>query len=242
LVYVIVALVVAGRLGLGWRPSLALLAPLVVAEGILRWLAGRRARSFEQRLMALLQGGRAAEALELVRGERLLSFAAPRHYLLGKLAMIRQQLGQHRAAADAFRQAREEAPPRKRFALAIGLADSLYEVGEAEAAERVYRGTLDEEHASPRACANLARLILRRGGDAEEAELLLRRAVDGQRGGRLRCELALLLAARGKHEDARFELELAAEELAGASEEDARALALARARLEAAREQAPAPG
>jgi tetratricopeptide (TPR) repeat protein len=193
--------------------------------------------------MGRLLSGRGEEALAYLRSRRFFRFASPRYYLQGKLGLVHQQLGQHEAAALAFRQALEEAPSRKGFALALGLGDSLFALGQDFEAEQVYRAAIDDEHASPRACANLARLVRRRGGELEEVETLLRRALDAQRGGGLiRCELAVVLAERGKLEDARFEVALAAEELgADLRAEERTALEAARAAVGEATPAAEAP-
>jgi Flp pilus assembly protein TadD len=208
---------------------------LLAEAGFRAWFAKRQA-GLDKELMARLLSGRGEEALAFLQGQRMLRFAGPRYYLQGKLGLIHQQLGQHRAAVEAFRQALEDAPARKSFALAVGLGDSLFVLGEAHEAEQVYRSAIDDEHASPRACANLGRLILRRGGDLEEAETLFRRALDAQRGGGLlRCELVRLLVERGKLEDASFEIELAVEEIgADPTEEETASLESARAALASA--------
>ncbi len=213
---------VGRELGLSWGQSLLFLTPIVCLEGVLRLAVARRRLHFERALaQALASSAGAREVLALIRGERLLRFAAPGSYLQGKLGAVHRHFKNHRAAADAFQLAVEEAPQGSRYALALGLADSLYELGEARDAERVYRSALDDTHATARACANLARLVLRRAGDRGEAEGLLRRSLDQQPDLRVRSELIQLLAGEGKLEEADWQLQLAAEELAAGGDRDA---------------------
>jgi Flp pilus assembly protein TadD len=234
-----VALHLARSAGLSWLQASAVLIPLVALEGILRLLVSRRLPAFEQELMARLQQGRNDELLPLIREQRFLALAGPRHYLQGKLGMIYRQLGQHSLAAATFREALQDAPPARQFALALGLADSLYAIGEDSEAERLYRQSLDDKHRSARACANLSRLIRKRGGDKEEAEAYLRLAVDDARDGKLRCELVWLLLEQGKVEEAAWQLQLAGEEMATAPAEEQELLARTRAAVEACRTAAP---
>jgi Flp pilus assembly protein TadD len=148
------------------------------------------------------------------------------------LGLIHARLGQHTLAAAAYREAMDDSPPAEGYMLALGLGNSLYEIGELAEAERVYRGAIDDERVNVKACANLARLIIRRGGDLEEAEGYLKLAVQAANGGVHRCELAELLSKRGKLEEARQELAKAEQELANSQQDDERkALAQARSTI-----------
>lgn len=214
----------ARRLGLPWSLTLVtLLAPLVLLEVLFRWLVQQHNHRFDQRLMALLQTGENQELLPLYQRQLLLRFAAPRHLTMGKLGLIHARLGQHRLAAAAYREAVDDAPPDRNYTLALGLAGSLYELGEDQEAERVYCGAIDDDHINVQACANLARL-LRKRSELEQAELYLTKAVEAARGGVLRCELVQLLIERGRLEDAGWHLRLAGEELAQADEQGRKAL------------------
>lgn len=231
LLYLVIGgcLLALGRsLGLPWSLTLTLtVVPLVGLEVLLRTLVERRERRFEQRLMAALQAGRNDELLPLYRAQLLLRFAAPRHLVLGKLGLIFSRLGRHGEAAAAYREALTDIGPERGYTLALGLAGSLYELGELKEAEKLYRSVIDDERINVQACARLSRLIRKRGGDPDEAERFLRMAVDAARGGKLRCELAEQLAERGELDHAREELARAEQEIG----EDAEARdALKRAR------------
>jgi tetratricopeptide (TPR) repeat protein len=238
-----VTLYITTQLPLNWITRLGLvILPLVALEVILQLLVRGRSRQFDQRLYALLQAERPHELLPLYQRQILLRFAAPRHYTQGKLGLIYAKLGRQEEAASAYREALEEAPEAKRYALALSLGNSLYELGDAEEAEEVYRSATDEDHINVQACANLSRLIVKRGGDLGEAELYLKKAVEAARGGALRSELVLLLLKQGKSEEARWQLSLAEEQLAHEelSEQDRRSLKEAREALESqAADQAP---
>lgn len=212
LAYGIGALALASMLGLSWKQALIFLVPLALVEVLLRrWVVSRMSR-FDQALMAHIQAGRDDELERFFQGQRLLRFAAPQYYLQSKRGLIYRQLGQHRGAAACFRDALDQAPEKKRFAQALNLADSLLQLGEDEEAEKIYRQVLDGEHQSAPASARVARLVLRRGGDPEEAEAYLQQAVEWQGGGPLRCELVQLLITGGKLEDAAWQLQVALEE------------------------------
>lgn len=223
------------QLPLNWITRIGLLIlPLVALEVVLQLLVRGRSRQFDQRLYALLEADRPGELLPLYQRQHLLRFAAPRHYTQGKLGLIYAKLGRHGEAASSYREALDEAPEAKRYALALSLGNSLYELGDAEEAEEVYRSATDEDHINVQACANLSRLIARRGGDLDEAELYLKKAVEVARGGVLRSELVLLLLKQGKTEEAQWQLGLAEEELAqkDVSEQALQALREAREALE----------
>lgn len=232
-------LYITTQLPLNWITRIGLvILPLVALEVILQLLVRGRCRQFDQRLYALLQTERPDELLPHYQRQLLLRFAAPRHYTQGKLGLIYTKLGRHGEAASCYREALEEAPEAKRYALALSLGNSLYVLGEDKEAEEVYRSATDEDHINVQACANLSRLIVRRGGDLDEAELYLKMAVEAARGGVLRSEMVLLLLKLGKGEEARWQLSLAEEELAekDLSEKDLKSLKEAR---EALGSQAP---
>ena len=233
--------VIAGS-ALGLRPwqIVGLLLPLVAVEWVLRQVVGKRMPVFERELMALIKDGASeGQLLAFYREHHLLRFAAARHQMQAKLGLIHSSRGQHHRAALAYREALEDADPKESFPLALGLADSLYEAGDMEQAEQVYRQSMDEEHSSGQGCANLARLIWRREGDLLEAEKYLRLALDLTPDTQLRCELVLLLLDQRRHEDAKWELQLAteAQQQAEASEEEQQALARARQAVESAEEK-----
>jgi tetratricopeptide (TPR) repeat protein len=223
-----------------WMRLVAVVAPLAVMEGVLQLMLKGATRRFDQRLLSLLQAGETAGLLPLYKAQGLLRFAAPRHYTQGKLGLIHSKLGSHAEAADAYRQALDSAPEAKHYALALGLANSLFEIGEVAEAEEAFRSALDDEHINVQACAKLSRLIRARGGDLDEAERYLQTAVDVGRNGVLRCELVQLLLEQGLPEDASWQFSLAVEEL-GDDEVGAAALAKARAALEAAGVDPDAP-
>lgn len=222
------------RLGLTWRRALLLLAPLVAVELLLRLWVSRRVPRFERELMGLLQSGRAEEALGLASRQPLLRLAGPSYLLQGKLALIYRQLGRTADAAAALRQALTDAPSASRFSLSVGLADCLYLLGEDGEAERVYRASLAERNATASPGTNLARLILKRGGDPDEAERYLLRAAEWERDGTARVELIQLALSRGKISDAEWHLQLLTETRAAVQPEDEQLRAL-RLSVEAAR-------
>jgi tetratricopeptide (TPR) repeat protein len=241
LAYAVPALYAGYSRGLRWVQTALLLIPILLLEGLLQLLVSRRLPRFERELLSLIQrGAQRGDLLSFVRQQTLLRFAAPRYYLAGKLGMVYRHLKEPAAAAQAFRDALDEAPTAKRLSFAMGLAESLYETGEDREAEGLYRSFLTEEQppGQGRGHANLARLILKRGGDPEEAEAQLKCAVDAECGGALRCELVHLLLFRGKLEEATGQLGLAAEEMSAASAaeaEDSDTLQAARRAVEAAR-------
>ena len=206
------AVIVGSGFGLQMWQIAALLLPLVVVEWSLRLLVGKRLPKFEHELMVRIkEGAGEQQLLAFYREHLLLRFGAPRYQMQGRLALIHGSRGRHNRAAIAYREALEDAPLKESFPLALGLADSLYEAGDLEEAEQVYRQSMDEKQRSGRGCANLARLIWRRGGDLLEAEEYMRLALDLSPGIRLRCELVELLVEQGRAEDARWELQLASE-------------------------------
>ena len=242
LAYGIAALYVARRLGLPWMKATLFILPLFVVEALLQLLVSRHLPRFERALNDRVRAGRKQELLPLYASQRLLRFAAPRYVQQAKLGFIYRLLGEPRRAAAAYREALDEAPGAKAASIASGLADCLYELGDSAEAERLYRAALDGvEHPPAQSCANLARLSLQRG-DRAAAEAQLRRAVEAAHGGKLRCELAQLLIGGGALDDATWQLQLAAEELASAPAGSAEreALAAAQAALEEARRAVPA--
>ena len=227
LAYGCAAVITGSGFGLRLWQIAGLLLPLVAVEYIFRTLVARRMPLFEGELMARIKDGASVdELLELFQGHHLLRFAAPRHQMQGKLGLIHSVRGRHRRAAVAYREALEDAPPKEAFPLALGLADALYDAGDHEEAEQVYRQSMDEEQRSGRGCANLARLIWRRGGDLREAEEYMRHALDLSPGVELRCELVRLLAEQDRKEDATWELQLATEAAAQGEITDAEQQAL----------------
>jgi tetratricopeptide (TPR) repeat protein len=218
LLYLVVGgliLFLLGRLEAGWIVRLtAVVLPLAALEAVLYLMVKSRSVRFDKRLMSLLQAGRSSELLPLYQQQGLLRFAAPRHYTQGKLGLIYARLDRHAEAADAYREALDSAPEAKRYMLSLGLANSLFEAGEGLEAEQVYREIIDKDHVNVQACANLSQLIRTRGGELADAERYLRMAVDTAGGGARRCELVHLLLARGKNEEAAWQLRLATEELA----------------------------
>ena len=175
-------------------------------------MPGFRAKMLHQ----IQDGSRQEELLALYQEQTFLRFAAPSHDMFGWLARIHGHTGHHTLAVQAYERALEECPRDKAPLLALSLGDSLYEMGDLERAEQTYREALTEEHRSSRACANLARLILKRDGDREEAAGYLELAVEGDRGGKLRLEYAELLVELERLDDARWQLDLVAEELEAA--------------------------
>jgi tetratricopeptide (TPR) repeat protein len=201
-------------LDLGWTTIGLLTLPLLLLEIALRGLVHQRRRRFESSLFATLQAGRVEALLPLLQAEWLLRFAAPPYYLQSKRGLINARLGRWAIAADLYRDALEEAPGKDRLPLTLGLAEALTHLGRDDEAENRYRLVLENSQNPPHACAQLARLILKRGGDAQEAQTLFRRAIASLRDGRVRCELALSLIATGQREEAAEHVELAAREMA----------------------------
>lgn len=233
LVIGVAALFVGDSLGLSTWGTASLFTPILIIEGLLRLRVRTLMPRFRTALLSRLQEDAGTrELLDLYRRQTFLRFAAPGHEMLSWLARIHGHAGQHALAAQAYTRALEECPRDKAPVLALSLGDCLYAEGDLEQAEQTYREALTEEHRSSRACANLARIILGRGGDREEAEGYMQLAVEDDRGGELRTEYAELLLELGRQDDARWQADLAAEELqtAGAGEE-------AVARLEALRGQ-----
>lgn len=231
LVLGVAALFVGDHLGLSTWGTALLFGPILVIEGLLRLRVRALMPRFRTALLSRLQEDAGLEEmLALYQRQTFLRFAAPGHEMLTWLARIHGHAGQHALAAQAYTRALEECPRDKAPVLALSLGDCLYEEGDLERAEQTYREALTEEHRSTRACANLARIILGRGGDQEEAEGYLQLAVEGDRGGELRTEYAELLLDLGRADDARWQADLAAEELQAADAGEA-----ARERLEALR-------
>lgn len=214
LVLGIAALYLGDLFGLATWATALLFAPILVIEGLVRLRVKAVMPGFRAKMKAAIEDGARQEALlALYQQQTFLRFAAPGHEMLGWLARIHGHTGQHALAAQAYERALEECPRDKAPLLALSLGDSLYEMGELVRAEQTYREALTEEHRSSRACANLARIILKRGGDREEAAGYLELAVEGDRGGELRLDYAELLIGLERPDDARWQLDLAAEEL-----------------------------
>lgn len=216
-------MVVVLSLGIGRVPALLIvLGPLFAAEGLLRLMSTPRLRAFERELMAALQEHREHELLKLYAGQRFLLWAGPRYLMLDKLGLIYAHLGNMAAAAEAYRDAFEEAPGKKQVEIAIKLADALRESGELEQAERMYRQIFEvtQEHAPTG--QHLARLIIQRHGDVRAALEVLKQAEAAvgadEAGGALRAELALMLAGQGLRDEAREILEKARTNLAGSTD------------------------
>ena len=232
----LVALKVGEQLGLAYWGTALLFLPIFALEALLKLLVKRQLPRFRGQLLDRISAGASLdELLGMHRTATFLRFAAPRHEMLAWLGRIFGHGGRHEAASEAYERALEESPASEAPALALSLGDAQYALGQTEQAERTYRSALSEEHRSTRACANLARIILARDGDVEEAENYLQLAVEGDRGGELRLELSELLLASGKDDDARWHLDLAAEEL-----QQAEASEQATERLERLREKLPA--
>ena len=226
---------VARELGASWLVAVVAVAvPIVAMDALLGRLVRGKLQRFEKRLMEMLGAGQHDDLLTFYRGQHLLRFAAPRHVMQGKLALIHTRLGNVDLAAAAYREALDDAPAAESVPLALGLAARLHELGERDEAERVYRAAVNDEHVNAQACANLARLILERGGDMDEAETYLRAAVEAGHDGAIRCELVELLISRQNLADAREQLALAEKELASPDGEEPAALARARQRLDTA--------
>lgn len=225
--------------GLPWAQSAVLAGILIVlADQLLRWAVTRRLSAFDAELQALLQSGARDQLLARYGDQLFLRAFAPRHELCERLGMIHKQRGAHRAAADALREAVEEAPPKEAPGLAHKLADAYYAAGELLEAERYYRLSQDTKHANAGVRARIARLIIGRGGDRAEAARLLQEAVEAAKGqpgcGVFRCQLAELLAELGQRDEALWHLQIAEEELVGGSAEEQVRLADACAAVERA--------
>jgi tetratricopeptide (TPR) repeat protein len=240
----------AGALALGTRwalPRGALLAlvvvPLALTELVLRQLVHQQLQAFERELAAAIQRRDHRALLPLYRSRWLLRFAAPRHQLLIKLGLIYRRLKRPEVAARMLLEAHAEAPRQEAPAIAQKLADACYAAERYADAERFYRASLDpSQPVNPGVAARLARLVLERDGDAAEAELLLRQAVDAAFGrpgiATLRCQLVRALTRTGKLDEAIWQLQLAEEELADPSADEQLALATAREAVAAARPSA----
>lgn len=205
LAYGIAAAVAVLSIGLPRIPAIVIvLGPLVAAEGLLRLLAGPRLKAFDRELMAALQAHRGKELLTLYRRQRFLLWAGPRYAMLDKLGLIYTQLGDMSAAAEAYRDAFDEAPGNKQVEIAIKLADALRESGELVEAERMYRQIFEVTQAHAPTAQHLARLIIQRHGNVEEALSVLEKAeaavATDEAGGALRAELALMLASHGQRD------------------------------------------
>ena len=222
--YGVAALVVALKLGLS-KVGIGLLvaAPLVAVDGLLRMLAKPRLAAFSQELMALLAEGRDDALLPLMARQRLLLFAGPDFEVFDRQGLIYSHLGRHHAAAECYRDALEAAPNKRQVEFAVKLADSLREAEEFAEAERYYRevAAATDEHLHTQ--RELGRLILKRGGDLQEALTLLRRAAElaprDQGGALLRAELALALVQAAQRDEARAALDVALGDLGPAAAE-----------------------
>jgi tetratricopeptide (TPR) repeat protein len=207
--------------GLGWlQAALGCSFVLLALESGLRLAFRRRLPHFERELLERLERGDEAELLSFLHRARWLHFAAPTPYFPGKLAVVYARLGHHRAAAEAYRTALEEAPARQHGPLHLGLADSLLASGAAEAAEQQYRLALATGRLPGRAAIALARLIAQRGGEAGEVESLIRLALEMEPERRLRRELIHLFAAMGRVSEAREQLARALAEASGGANEE----------------------
>jgi tetratricopeptide (TPR) repeat protein len=206
---------------------------LIAIEGLLGIVVAKKTHRFEGLLLGAMREGR-SDLLTLYGKEWMIRFAAPRHYSRGKLGLILSRLGRNEAAIVALREALEEAPQARAYPLQLLLADALTEAGvHAEEAERLYREVLSSHEGNARSLANLSRIVLARGGALAEAEALLRRAVEADRGLAYRIELAQLLVREGKRDEAARELALSEEELSAATDADLARLDEARKALEA---------
>ena len=237
--------VVAGGFGLaraGGAPVLQALLlgvlPVVLIDGALRHVCRRQLRVFNRLLVATMQRQEGDRLLPLYRQQWLLRFFGPRHVMLGYLGLIYRRTGNLQGSAVAYRAALDLAPRQEVLLLAHKLADALYALGDHAGAERYYRMSQTEQHVNAGVRARLARLVLERGGDEEEAEQLMRQAVAAAQGeaacGPLRCQLVQQLAERGKLDDARQHLQLAETEMANAADDERSQLAVARAALNGA--------
>jgi tetratricopeptide (TPR) repeat protein len=235
------ALALGSRWGLPRGALLVLVGvPLGLAEVVLRHLVQKQLQSFERELAVAIQRRDHRAMLPLLRAQRLLRFAAPRHQLLAKLGLIHRRLDRPLAAARILRVAYDEAPRQEAPAIAQKLADAYYAAERYAEAERFYRAAYDPgQPINPGLAARLARLIVERDGAVAEAELLLRQAVDAAFGragvGALRCQLVRVLVRTGKLEEAIWQLQLAEEELKDPSADDQLALGTAREAVAAAR-------
>lgn len=221
--YGITALVGVLSLGLARIPAaLIVIGPLFAAEGLLRLMSAPRFRAFDRQLMAALQEHRDDELLALYGRQRFLLWGGSRYQMLDKLGLIYAHLGNMAAAAEAYRDAFEEAPGKKQVEIAIKLADALRESGELEQAERMYRQIFDVTQAHAPTAQHLGRLIIQRHGDVREALEVLKRAeaavAADEAGGALRAELALMLAGQGLRDEGREILKKARANLAGSQD------------------------
>jgi tetratricopeptide (TPR) repeat protein len=135
--------------------------------------------------------------------QRFLLLVGERYLLFDKLGLIHSHLQNHSAAADAYRDALDEAPRKKQVEIAIKLADSLRHAGRLQEAERFYREVhaVTQKHVESNQA--LARLVLQRDGEVKEAVALLKEAIEATQDGEpmaltLRSELALLQLQQGE--------------------------------------------
>jgi tetratricopeptide (TPR) repeat protein len=198
LLYAIAAVTIVLRMGLSRYVSAAIvIGPLVAVEGLLRLLMAPKVKNFGNELLRLMQQGEDDALLPYYDSQRLLRFAAPSYEMTDKLGLIYAHLGNFEAAADAYRDALDAAPGKRQVEIAIKLADALRMSGQLAEAERFYREVVAVTDEHPPSSQHLARLILDRGADPNEALEVLRRAEKQARqdaaGGQLRVELARLL-------------------------------------------------
>ncbi len=122
----------------------------------------------------LIARGEFARAQELLRGVLAANpGAANSHYLLGQ---IEEGRGQQAAAMEFYR--RELAINSRRFEAAVNLANLLKQGGDFEAAARYYRMALDANAGLKLPRFHLAEILLRQGGDLNEAVALCLQGVE----------------------------------------------------------------
>jgi len=121
-----------------------------------------RARRFERELLRRMQLRQSDRLRGLYRRQILLRLFASGSYLAARRAMIAQELGEHAAARDDFRQALGGSEESGQLPLVVGLANAHYALEEDAEAEPLYRDALRRGGRYPSVYHHLAHGLLRR--------------------------------------------------------------------------------
>lgn len=213
---------------------LAVYVGLVLAALVLYvvWLPRRLAvaeKRFNREALRLLAADDFPALSALADRQWLLRRFGRRHVVPDTLALAASASGNHEAARALYLQALEHAPPDDRPRIELNLARAEIETGRLDAAEGRLRGVLGLRPRMGPALASLARVLLRKGEELEEAVDLLKQALDTCDPRELPTLRVSLAEARLRLGQAGWTDELTAAQASGApAEEVARVEALAR--------------
>jgi len=168
--------------------------PALVLYALAPLWAARSQAAFDRDAVALLaarRGSALRQRYDRALGLRL--FGAPAQRAERK-AMVLAELGQTRAARDAYLEALEEEPQRAPLRVMLGFAHTSFALGDDRTAIAMYRELLASAGLLPGVERNLAHALIRQGEDLHEALSLLSRAEREPSARARRAELELLRA------------------------------------------------